>query len=136
MENIKLKSLILFILESIILQNRRYINDEFAEAFNDFIYKYYENNKELFSYIFDTKMLEKFIKENYDILTLDQMFQLVSKYHGIEGYAKLVEDVGIEKDQKIQQLAKLFTDYYNQIVELYNADSSIYFPKGYTKILQ
>lgn len=136
MENIQLKGLILFILESIILQNGRYINEEFVEEFNDFVYKYYEDNKELFSYIFNTTILEQFIKNNYDILTLDQMFQLVVKYHGIEGYAKLVEDVGFKRDQKIQQLSSLFTEYYNQIIELYYADSSIYFPKGCKKIPQ
>jgi len=136
MKKIQLKGLTLFILESIILQNGRYINEDFVEEFNDFVYKYYEDNKELFSYIFNTTILEQFIKNNYDILTLDQMFQLVVKHHGIEGYAKLVEDVGLKNDQKIQQLALLFTDYHNQIIELYYADSSIYFPKGYTKILQ
>lgn len=136
MENIKLKRLILFILESITLQGGRFINEEFVEEFNSFIYKYYPDNKELFSYIFDIDTLEEFIKGKYDILTLDQMFQLIVKYHGIDGYVKLVEDVGLEVDKKIQELALLFTEYYNQIIQLYYTDDSMYFPKGYPKILQ
>lgn len=136
MSEIKLKSLTLFLFESIMLQGGRIIDRDFETELNDFIYKCYNEQEELLSLIFDRKALSGFVENKYDVLTLEQIVQLVNKYYGTDRYLKLVEDVGYETDQKINELAIKFTSYCNEIMNLYYADTSLNYPKGYPKILQ
>lgn len=136
MQEIRLKRLTLFLLESIILQNERLVDEDFAIQFNLFIEKYYHDNKELFSILYEPKLLEECLKNNYEILSHDQMILLINKYKGFEGYSKLLDEVGPEIDEKLIKLANLFTEYYNSLLDLYNQDTSIYYPKGLIKILQ
>lgn len=136
MEDIKNKCMTLFLLESLIIQNGRFLSEGFAHEFNDFVYKNFNSNKELFSAIYDIDTLELFIKNNWEILSLEQMYQLINLYHGYEGYEALVDEIGYQTDQKINELALLFTSYHHELVKLYNADPNEYFPKGYPRILQ
>ena len=133
----KLKSLILFIFESIAIQNRRTLNQDFVEQFNNFIYEQYAKDKESLDVIFDIDLLGEFIEGKYDILNLSQMIQLIYRYKELENYAKLVEEIGIADDKKINDLALLFTKYYQEIIELSNIDDSIKHKyQGYIRILQ
>lgn len=136
MSPIKLKRLTLFLFESIMLQKGIKIDRDFEIEFNDFIYKCYNEQEELLNLIFDREELSNFIENNYDVLTLEQMVQLINKHYGTEHYLKLVEEVGFEVDQKINELAIMFANYCHEILNLYHADSKSYYPKGYPKILQ
>lgn len=136
MQEIRLKRLTLFLLESIILQNERLVDEDFAIQFNLFIEKYYHDNKELFSILYEPKLLEECLKNNYEILSHDQMILLINKYKGFEGYAKLVDEVGKEVDEKLIELANLFTEYYNSLLKIYYADTSICIGKTKVRILQ
>ncbi len=136
MQEIRLKRITLFLLESILLQNERMVDIGFAAQFNYFIEKYYQDNKELFALLYEPKLLEECLEKNYEILSQDQMVTLIDKYHGFEGYAKLVDEVGKEVDEKLIELAKLFTEYYNSLLELYYADTSICIGNTKVKILQ
>lgn len=135
MKDIKLKRLTLFLLESIILQGNPTIDEGFASQFNFFIEKYYEDNKELFSIIYEPQLLEECLKNEWEVLSLDQMISLIKKYHGFEGYGSLVEEIGPEIDKKLIELANLFTEYHQSLMNLYYADPAEYYPKGYSRIL-
>ena len=135
MNKIELKRLALLILEILIIEDIHYINENFAIWFNEFIYKYYKKNKELFSIIYNPQMLEKFMANNYEILSIDQMTQLLDYYHGFEGYIYLLDEVGYDIEQKLNKLAQLFDEYYKSIIDLYESET-IVFPKGYPRILQ
>lgn len=115
----RLKRITLFLLESIMIQKFRPIDDTFAIQFNDFLYSYYEDNKELFGYLFNTKVLEKNMKNNCEILSLEQIASLIVKYRGFKGYINLLDDVGLEVAGKLNDLALLFTEYYDSLVNLY-----------------
>lgn len=132
----KLKCLVLFLLESILIQKGRIVNQDFAEQFNGFIYEQYEKDKESLSIIFDIDMLSQFIEEKYDILTLPQIIQLIYSYSGQENYIKLVEEIGIKDDIKINNLALLFTTYYQEIIKLSQGKLASCYPKGYPRIKQ
>ena len=80
-------------------------------------------------------LLATSVPADWEILSLDQMVALINRYRGFEGYSKLVEEVGPETDQKLIELAHLFTEYHNSLIALYYADPSIYYPKGYARIL-
>lgn len=136
MQEIRLKRIILFLLESIILQNGRMVDIGFAAQFNFFIEKYYHDHKELFSLLYEPKLLEECLENNYEILSHDQMITLIRRYQGFEGYAKLVDEVGKEVDEKLIELANLFTEYYNSLLKLYYADTSICIGKTKVRILQ
>ena len=136
MEDIKIKRLTLFLLETIIIQNGRLLSEGLAAEFNDFVYKYYDSNKELFGFIYDNDTLELFIENNWEILSLDQMCQLINLHKGFEGYVALVDEIGYEVDSKINELALLFTEYHNELLKLYSANPNEYFPKGFPRILQ
>ena len=136
MQEIRLKRIILFLLESIILQNGRMVDIGFAAQFNFFIEKYYHDHKELFALLYEPKLLEECLENNYEILSHDQMITLIKRYKGFEGYAKLVDEVGKEVDEKLIELAKLFTEYYNSLLKLYYADTSICIGKTKVRILQ
>lgn len=120
MKDIKNKRLVLFIMEIILLQ-KRFITAMFIEEINDFIYNYYEDNKELFALLFDTKLLEELIKNRYQVLPEKILMGLINKYHGFEGYNKLVEEVGYEIDQQINILVIKFLEYYDELINLENA---------------
>ena len=136
MQEMRLKRLTLFLLESLVMQNGRILNKEFEEQFNDFIYSCYQKNKELLSVIFDPDILEEKIKSKTNILTIAEIIRLVYSYPGIENYVKLLDEIGQETDKKILKLAAMFTQYYNEILNLYYADSNQYYSKGYPRILQ
>lgn len=141
MQEIRLKRLTLFLLESIILQSiilqkDRIVDISFAAQFNFFIEKYYQDNKELFALLYEPKLLEECLEKNYEILSQEQMIKLLDRYHGFDGYSKLIDEVGKEVDEKLIKLATLFTEYYNSLLELYNANASICIGKTKIKILQ
>ena len=136
MQEIRLKRITLFLLESILLQNERMVDIGFAAQFNYFIEKYYQDNKELFALLYEPKLLEECLENNYEILSQDQMVTLIDRYHGFEGYAKLVDEVGKEVDEKLIELATLFTEFYNSLLELYYADTSICIGNTKVRILQ
>ena len=136
MQEIRLKRIILFLLESIILQSGRMVDIGFAAQFNFFIEKYYHDYKELFALLYEPKLLEECLENNYEVLSHDQMITLIKRYQGFEGYAKLVDEVGKEVDEKLIELATLFTEYYNSLLKLYYADTSVYIGKTKVRILQ
>lgn len=132
MENIKNKRLTLFLIEIMLLLQNRYIDEVFVEQINDFIHRYYKENKELFELLFDTDILEEFIKKNYQVLPHKILIRLINKYHSIEGYVKLIEEVGYETDQKLNILVIKFLEYYDEIINLELAEPTTI----YQKILQ
>lgn len=136
MEEIKLKRLTLLILKSIVFQEERTVDENFAIDFNYFIYNYYEENKELFSLIYNPSQLEEFIKNNYEVLSLEQIIILIKRYYGFLGYNKLVKEVGPEIDDKVERLALLFTKHYYEFLNLQDVDPMEYYPKGYPRILE
>lgn len=136
LKEIRLKRLTLFLLESIIIQNNSAIDEGFAAQFNAFVDKYYCDNKEIFGLLYDTILLEIAMKNNWEILSLEQMMILIRRYKGFEGYASLVDEVGKEVDAKINKLALLFTEYRIELFRLYYANPNEFYPKGYPRILQ
>jgi hypothetical protein len=134
-EEIKLKRLALFLLESIFLQGEPTIDEGFTSQFNEFIEKYYQEKKELFHLMYDQELLEEFLKNNWEILPFDKMIELLKKYHGFAGYAKLVDEVGREVDEKLIELANLFAEYHFFLLDLYCADPAQYYSRGYSKVL-
>lgn len=136
MKERQLKSLTLFFLESIIMLNGKITTEDFVEAFNDFIYEQYEFDQKSLSVIFDIDMLGEFIEKKYDILDLKQIIQLVHRYPGIQNYIKLIDEIGIEDDKKINYLVLLFTMKYQERINLRFANDKTYYPKGYPRILQ
>lgn len=142
------KRLILFIYEVLLLNDIQYLytNEEyqieyyfserlldpiFIKYLNHFISERYEENKELLSVIFNIPLLEKYIKGNYNILEINILSKMLCKYRGKEKYLELVEAVGPEIDQKLNQLALNFIEYYNEAIELSYAS-----PNKYQKVLQ
>ena len=132
----RLKRITLLILEIFLLQRDANISDTFAYLFNGFIYRCYEENKELLSTIYDIELLKEFIEGNYEILSGEEMVILINKYHGFQGYVQLVEDVGKEADAKLNELALMFINYAEEFMNLYNEDPYKYYSKGITRILQ
>lgn len=140
MTEIKLKQLVLFLLETLVIQNSHNIDALFVYLFNQYIYECYNNSKEKLNIIYDLNILEKFIENNYELLSLDQMSQLLNRYHRFDGYVNLVDEIGLEVDAKINKLALSFamyiSEYKKELNALYNADPNEYYSKGYSKILQ
>lgn len=134
MQEIKLKRLTLFLLESIILQGETTIDEGFASQFNFFIEKYYKDNKELFSLIYEPELLEKCLENEWEVLPFEEMVNLMRKYHGFAGYHKLVDAIGREVDEKLMELAHLFTEYHFNLLDLWCADPSIYYSKAYARV--
>ena len=121
MNDIKNKRLTLFLMEILLLQEKRCINEVFIEEINEFIYSYYEDNKELFSLLFNTNLLEQFIENNYQVLPNEILIGLIKKYRGFEGYGTLVDEIGLETDQKINILVTKFLEYYEELERLRQA---------------
>ena len=132
MKDIRNKRLTLFLLEIILLQKNRNINEYFVEEINEFIYQYYEDNKELFFLLFDTKILEQLIENYYQVLPNEILIGLIHKYHGFEGYEHLIDEVGYETDQKINILVIKFLEYHDELIKLQTARTSTI----YERILQ
>jgi hypothetical protein len=84
---------------------------------------------------YDQELLEEFLKNNWEILPFDKMIELLKKYHGFAGYAKLVDEVGREVDEKLIELANLFAEYHFFLLDLYCADPAQYYSRGYSKVL-
>ena len=121
MEEIKLKRITLFILEIITIQNGRIINQNFVAELNDFIYGYYEENKDLFELLFDNEKIEVFIKNNWEVLPGEIILSLIKKYHGFVGYVNLVDEVGYDVDKEINKLVIEFLKYHDSLIALQNA---------------
>ena len=136
MQETKLKNLTLFLLETLILQRTNRITDWFVYSFNEFIYEYYNTNKELLEPIYNLNILDKFIKENYELLSLEQMIQLIEKFRGFDGYLDLVESVNQETDKKLNNLALLFIEFQQELYKNYFENEQMNYPKGYPRILQ
>lgn len=148
MEEINYKHIALFILEVMTIQHRGYINQELINQINKFIYEYYEEHKEMFGIlfnddalklfkdIFDMDFIELYIENHHEFITLEEVYKLLINYRGLDGYVALVEEIGYEKDTKINELVLLFTDYCVKLSSLAFADSQEFFPKGYPRILQ
>lgn len=142
------KRLILFIYEVLLLNDIEYLytNEEYQieyhfserlldplliEFLNHFIIDRFEENKELLAVIFDVQILEKFVKANYNILEINILSRMLSKYRGKEKYLELIESVGKETDSKLNELALNFINYYKEALEL-----SYALPNIYQKVIQ
>lgn len=136
MKEIRLKRIALFLLETLLIQGYNGISDGFSYLFNEFIYHCYRKNKECLDIIYDTKILEKFIKKNYEVLSLEQMITLLDRYHGFDGYLNLLEDLGQETAEELNKLALLFIEFQQELTNLYYANPNKYYQKGYPRILQ
>lgn len=124
--------LTLLIYDLSILGDGLQINDYFTSLFNEFICQKYKNNKELFSIIFDIEVLEKYINEgNTEIVSRKNLKRLTSKYDTVDNYLKLLDKVGLEVDSKLNEIALLFFEYYQE-----QLDSLVYLETPYVKILQ
>lgn len=108
------------------------INDYFTNLFNDFIREKYQEHKELFSIIFNIEELEKYINEgNTKIVSRKNIKELTSKYNSVDKYLKLLDEVGLEVDSKLNEIAILFFQYYQE-----HLDSLIYIETPYIRVLQ
>jgi len=141
MQETRLKSIALFVMETLILQYSNKIDEVFVYLFNKFIIQCYEENNELLPVLYDDMdLLKEFIEEEYPLLTYDQMCELLERYGGFNGYVKLLDTIGYEKDLKINQLAILFVayqnEYWSELEKLYTADPNEFYPKGFPRILQ
>lgn len=142
------KRLVLFIYETLFLNDIDYMysNREYQieyyfsekildpitiEFLNHFLIDRYEENKELLGVIFNIKILEEYIKGNYNILNIEILSKILSKYRGKEKYLELVEAITPEIDKKINQLALNFLEYYQEALAL-----SYIKPNPYQKVLQ
>ena len=113
-----------------------YFNEGLLDAItidflNHFLIDKYEENKELLGVIFNLKLLEQYIKGNYNILDIDILSKILSKYRGKEKYLELVESTPKEIDQKINKLVLNFLEYYQEALAL-----SYIKPNPYQKVLQ
>ncbi|MBQ2873481.1 MAG: hypothetical protein IJE89_05735 [Bacilli bacterium] len=130
MEEIRNKRLTLFLLEILLVLRYRNVTEYFVEEINEFIYQNYKDNKELFSLFFDYNILEQFIEQNYQVLPNEILIGLLHKYRGFEGYESLVDEVGMEVDQKISILVMKFIEYHKELIKLRFA------PSNHPRILQ
>lgn len=136
MDEIKLKRLTLLLLEILILQETNRISEGFAYLFNEFIYRCYREKNKLLDLIFDIDVLKDFVDNNYEVLSFNQMYQLIRRYNEFDGYLNLLDSIGHEDDLKINDLALLFIAFEEEMVALYYADPRAYLPKGFPRILQ
>ena len=135
--------LVLFIYETFFLNDINYVDMDkeyqidydfsekildpiMIEFLNHFIVDKYNENKELLGVIFNISILEEFINNNYNILDVKNLSKILSKYCGIEKYIELVDSVPKEIDDKINELAINFTNYYNETLELAYKPSNVY----------
>lgn len=128
------KCLALFLREIFIIteENNMYVTDELISKLNDFIYSYYQANPKLFSIIFpNDSLVEKCIKNNYQIMPTELVIILLQRYYGLDSYLKLLEDIDPEIDHQINELAIMFLNYRSSLVELSNEKYT-----GYQRILQ
>ena len=121
----------LFLLESVMMQGYRPIDDAFTSQVNDFIFRYYDDNKELFDCFLCERIVKLYIQEDKELLSLDEMIDLMVKCRGFNGYLALVDSISQEDLSKINDLALLFTKYYEEMLRLYEETLQ----PGYVKIL-
>lgn len=130
-DDIRMKKITLFLWESLIMQKYRPVDDVFVNQLNNFIYSYYNNNKELFDCLFCERIVKRYIKEDKDMFSLEEIVSLIIQYKGFNGYIKLLDDISLEDQDKINDLALLFTSYYEEIMTLYEETIK----PGYVRIL-
>ena len=130
-DDIRMKKITLFLWESLIMQKYRPVDDVFVNQLNNFIYSYYNNNKELFDCLFCERIVKCYIKEDKDMFSLEEIVSLIIQYKGFDGYIKLLDDISLEDQDKINDLALLFTSYYEEIMTLYEETIK----PGYVRIL-
>lgn len=135
-QTIRIKRITLFILEILFIYNIDFPSQIFAKYFNEFIYSCYKDNKKRFSLLYNNELLEMFINNNWEILSYEQMVQLLQPYNSLDKYVELIEEVGYEVDSQINILVELFIKYHMSILELQYANPYEYYPKGFPKILQ
>lgn len=136
MPNTRIKRIILFLTETLILQNYNIIDTTFAYLFNNFIIKCYEEKNELLEVLYDDlELLKEFIDGGYEILTYAQICQLLSYTKDSDQYVKILSEIGNEIDLKINELAMQFAiyqnNYWKELQTFYTAN-----PKEFSKILQ
>ena len=127
------KNLALFLYEvGLILygEEQIIITDDPVNHINSFIYQYYQEYEDSFSLLYNMELLNEFIDNDYEVLPMQIVMQLIIKYSSDYKYAQLVEEVGYKTDQKINDLALSFIMYLQELSELYNRK-----PNGYLKIL-
>jgi len=146
MEEKNYKNVTLFIFETLIIQHRKFINQELIDQINKFIYEYYKDYKDLFSVLFNEEEINKFkeifdmdpidlyIENNQEFITMEDLFLLLLDYRNAEGYIALVDEVGYEKDSQINDLVLLFADYCKKQLLNYS-EYQTFLPKGYPRIL-
>ena len=114
----KINCLALFVMDIATIRGK-YLNldYEFASQINEFIYTYYKQNEELFDIIYDINLINTFAKNHFEILPLESFVGLLYKYSKIDNYIELLEQVGIERANKINELALQFIEYQNILFE-------------------
>ena len=123
------KTISLFIHEAIYILygDSPIITDNFIDNLNTYIYFNRKNYQESFSLLFDMDLLDKFYKTNKDLLSMDLVMYLIIKYSSDIAYATLVEEVGLEIDQKINELSLNFASYceLSKTLDSQNSSSKI-----------
>ena len=123
------KTLSLFIHEAIYILygDSPVITDNFVDNLNTYIYFNRKKYQEYFSLLFDMDLLDKFYKTNKDLLSMDLVMYLIIKYSSDIAYATLVEEVGLEIDQKINELSLNFASYceLSKTLDSQNSSSKI-----------
>lgn len=125
-----LKYIALFIIDIGTLQEKIFINENFTYEINDFMNKYHKQYEELFNILFKPGILEMFAEENQQILPLNIILGLLQVYSGMDNYLDLLEKIDYESANKINDLALLFLEYHNDLIDLKNAK-----PSGLLRIL-
>lgn len=130
------KNLALLILESIILGEGLYIDYQYTDMLNNFIYDNYKKYPELFKKILNINVLDEHLKNplfrfDTQIITTNTILTLYTNYCSEENYFKLVNEIDKETANKINNLVLLFFEYYIQQLE-----SQTYIETPYIKILQ
>lgn len=127
----RMNKIAVFLLQSIMMQGYRPIDDAFTSQVNDFIFRYYDDNKELFDCFLSERIVKLYIQEDKEMLSLDEMIELMIKVRGFDGLVSLMDDMSAEDNSKINDLALLFTKYYEEMLRLYEETLQ----PGYVKIL-
>lgn len=108
------------------------IEPMFIRHLNNFMEGTYQENKELIQLMFNNlSLLEEFIKNKYAILDYKTLLVILSHHRGMSGYLHLLESIDIKTNEKLNELAVKFLNYYDELLEMYNEEYT-----GYKKILQ
>lgn len=113
------KELALFLYEVGLITNgdNIYFDNEIIDIINKFIYKTYIEDKRTLKIIIPyLPLIEECMLNEAMVITPEVVIFLIRKYYGEETYAKLVEDVGLEKDKEINELALKCVAYQNRMI--------------------